>query len=74
MQNKQVEEGAIVVDGVNHPLSEMNSRQLYLISQLQEIQNEKKRAIAVLDRLNVTESGFTTLLKETLADDPSNTG
>jgi len=74
MQSKQVEEGAIVVDGVNYPLSEMNGRQLYLISQLQEIQTEKKRAIAVLDRLNVTESGFTSLLKETLTDASTDTG
>ncbi len=52
----------------------MNERQLYLVAQLQEIQTEKKRAIAVLDRLNVTESGFTSLLKETLADDSPNSG
>ena len=74
MESKQVEEGAIVIDGVNHPLSEMSSRQLYLIGQLQDIQNEKKQAIAVLDRLNVTESGFTKLLQETLADDPPDAG
>lgn len=69
MEAKKVEEGSVVIDGVDHPLSEMNERQLYLVAQLQEIQTEKKRAIAVLDRLNVTESGFTSLLKETLADD-----
>ena len=68
MEAKKVEEGSVVIDGVDHPLSEMNERQLYLVAQLQEIQTEKKRAIAVLDRLNVTESGFTSLLKETLAD------
>ena len=71
---EETDDGAIVVDGVNYPLSEMNGRQLYLISQLQEIQTEKKRAIAVLDRLNVTESGFTSLLKETLADASTDTG
>lgn len=74
MQTKQVEEGSIVIDGVNYPMSEMDSRQLYLVSHLQEIQTEKKRAIAVLDRLNVTESGFTTLLRETLADASTDAG
>ena len=73
MQAKQVEEGSVVIDGVDYPLSEMNERQLYLVSQLQEIQGEKKRAIATLDRINVTESGFTSLLKETLADAPTDT-
>ena len=51
MQEKQVEEGSVVIDGVNYPLSEMNERQLYLVAQLQEIQGEKKRAIATLDRI-----------------------
>lgn len=74
MEAKKVEEGSVVIDGVDYPLSEMNERQLYLVAQLQEIQTEKKRAIAVLDRLNVTESGFTSLLKETLADDSPNAG
>jgi len=74
MEAKKVEEGSVVIDGVDYPLSEMNERQLYLVAQLQEIQTEKKRAIAVLDRLNVTESGFTSLLKETLADDSNNAG
>lgn len=74
MEARKVEEGSVVIDGVNHPLSEMSERQLYLVAQLQEIQGEKKRAIATLDRLNVTESGFTSLLKETLADDSTNAG
>jgi len=74
MEAKNVEEGSVTIDGVTYPLSEMNERQLYLVAQLQEIQTEKKRAIAVLDRLNVTESGFTSLLKETLADDSDNAG
>lgn len=73
MQAKQVEEGSVVIDGVDYPLSEMNERQLYLVAQLQEIQGEKKRAIATLDRINVTESGFTSLLKETLADASTDT-
>ena len=73
MQAKQVEEGSVVIDGVDYPLSEMNERQLYLVAQLQEIQGEKKRVIATLDRINVTESGFTSLLKETLADAPTDT-
>lgn len=74
MEARKVEEGSVVIDGVDYPLSEMSERQLYLVAQLQEIQTEKKRAIAVLDRLNVTESGFTSLLKETLADDSPNAG
>ncbi len=74
MEAKNVEEGSVTIDGVTYPLSEMSDRQLYLVSQLQEIQGEKKRAIATLDRINVTESGFTSLLKETLADDSPNSG
>jgi len=74
MEARKVEEGSVVIDGVDYPLSEMSERQLYLVAQLQEIQTEKKRAIAVLDRLNVTESGFTSLLKETLADDSPSAG
>ena len=73
MEAKNVEEGSVTIDGVTYPLSEMSDRQLYLVSQLQEIQGEKKRAIATLDRINVTESGFTSLLKETLADAPTDT-
>ena len=41
MQEKQVEEGSVVIDGVNYPLSEMNERQLYLVAQLQEIQGRR---------------------------------
>ena len=31
MEEKQVEEGSVVIDGVRYPLSEMNERQLYLV-------------------------------------------
>ena len=56
------------------PLSEMNERQLISCRSATGNSGEKKRAIATLDRLNVTESGFTSLLKETLADDSDNAG
>ena len=73
MQEKQVEEGSVVIDGVNYRLSEMNERRLYLVAQLQEIQGEKKRAIATLDRINVTESRLYIPPQETLADAPTDT-
>ena len=74
MEAKQQEEGSVIVDGVTYPLSEMDHRQLYLVAQLQQIQSEKKQVTAALDRLNVTESGFTSLLKGTLVDDTSVAG
>lgn len=74
MNAKQQEEGSVTVDGVTYPLSEMDHRQLYLVAQLQQIQSEKKQVTAALDRLNVTESGFTSLLKGTLVDDTSVAG
>lgn len=74
MEAKQQEEGSVTVDGVTYPLSEMDHRQLYLVAQLQQIQSEKKQVTAALDRLNVTESGFTSLLKGTLVDDTSVAG
>lgn len=66
MTEENIEEGAVTIDDVEYPMSEMDNKQLYLVQHLQELQKQKSNLSFQLDRVNVTESGFMKLLKETL--------
>ena len=58
----------LVLDGENHVIDDLSDKAKYLVSQLQDLQQQATQTAARADQIEVARQGFTTLLKEEIAN------
>ena len=58
----------LVLDGENHVIDDLSDKAKYLVSQLQDLQQQATATAARADQIEVARQGFTTLLKEEIAN------
>ena len=58
----------LVLDGENHVIDDLSDKAKYLVSQLQDLQQQATATSARADQIEVARQGFTTLLKEEIAN------
>jgi hypothetical protein len=58
----------LVLDGENHVIDDLSDKAKYLVSQLQDLQQQATQTSARADQIEVARQGFTTLLKEEIAN------
>jgi hypothetical protein len=58
----------LVLDGENHVIDDLSDRAKYLVGQLQDLQQQATQTAARADQVEVARQGFTTLLKEEIAN------
>ena len=61
----------LVLDGENHVIDDLSDKAKYLVSQLQDLQQQASQTAARADQIEVARQGFTTLLKEEIANPAS---
>ena len=58
----------LVLDGENHVIDDLSDKAKYLVGQLQDLQQQATQTAARSDQIEVARQGFTTLLKEEIAN------
>ena len=58
----------LVLDGENHVIDDLSDKAKYLVGQLQDLQQQASQTSARADQIEVARQGFTTLLKEEIAN------
>jgi hypothetical protein len=58
----------LVLDGENHVIDDLSDKAKYLVGQLQDLQQQATQTSARADQIEVARQGFTTLLKEEIAN------
>ena len=62
------EKPTLVLDGENHVIDDLSDKAKYLVGQLQDLQQQATSNSARADQIEVARQGFTTLLKEEIAN------
>jgi len=62
------EKPTLVLDGENHIIEDLSDRAKYMVGQLQDLQQQATSTQARLDQIEVARQGFTSLLKEEIAN------
>ena len=68
MTTEVQEKPTLVLDGENHVIDDLSDKAKYLVSQLQDLQQQATQTSARADQIEVARQGFTTLLKEEIAN------
>ncbi len=68
MTTEVQEKPTLVLDGENHVIEDLSDKAKYLVSQLQDLQQQATQTSARADQIEVARQGFTTLLKEEIAN------
>ena len=58
----------LVLDGEHHVIDDLSDKAKYLVGQLQDLQQQATQTAARADQVEVARQGFTTLLKEEIAN------
>lgn len=58
----------LVLDGQNYIIEDLSDKAKYMVSQLQDLQQQATANSARADQIEVARQGFTTLLKEEIAN------
>jgi hypothetical protein len=68
MTTEVQEKPTLVLDGENHVIDDLSDKAKYLVSQLQDLQQQATQTSARADQIEVARQGFTNLLKEEIAN------
>ena len=68
MTTEVQEKPTLVLDGENHVIDDLSDKAKYLVGQLQDLQQQATANSARADQIEVARQGFTTLLKEEIAN------
>ena len=68
MTTEVQEKPTLVLDGENHVIDDLSDKAKYLVGQLQDLQQQATQTSARADQIEVARQGFTTLLKEEIAN------
>ena len=68
MTTEVQEKPTLVLDGENHVIDDLSDKAKYLVSQLQDLQQQANQTAARAEQIEVARQGFTTLLKEEIAN------
>ena len=68
MTTEVQEKPTLVLDGENHVIDDLSDKAKYLVGQLQDLQQQATATSARADQIEVARQGFTTLLKEEIAN------
>ena len=68
MTTEVQEKPTLVLDGESHIIEDLSDKAKYLVGQLQDLQQQANQTAARADQIEVARQGFTTLLKEEIAN------
>ena len=68
MTTEVQEKPTLVLDGENYVIEDLSDKAKYLVSQLQDLRQQATQTAARADQIEVARQGFTTLLKEEIAN------
>jgi len=68
MTTEVQEKPTLVLDGESHVIEDLSDKAKYLVGQLQDLQQQATATSARADQIEVARQGFTTLLKEEIAN------
>lgn len=68
MTTEVQEKPTLVLDGENYVIEDLSDKAKYLVGQLQDLQQQASQTAARADQIEVARQGFTSLLKEEIAN------
>ena len=68
MTTEVQEKPTLVLDGENYVIDDLSDKAKYLVGQLQDLQQQANQTAARADQIEVARQGFTSLLKEEIAN------
>lgn len=68
MTTEVQEKPTLVLDGENYVIEDLSDKAKYLVGQLQDLQQQASQTSARADQIEVARQGFTSLLKEEIAN------